>query len=144
MHKILIAINDHPSALNATKYGIELAQRINAKVGIIEVTNYSLGAVEAGIMPVDIEKAGVLNAKTHIGQIKKFYPNLYIEDFEPIGIPDKQLNEAIKLWDADLLVIGHQVHNLLHNLLSRSIEKELLKHIIIPILIVPENYKIKP
>lgn len=144
MHKILIAINDNLSALNAAKYGIALAQRVNAQIGIIEVTNYSVGAVEAGIMPADFEKAGVLHSKAHINQIKKAYPNLHIDEFEPIGIPDKELNTAIKLWGADLLVIGHQVHDLLHSLLLRSVEKELLKHIIIPVLIVPEHYEMKP
>ncbi len=141
MQKILIAFNDNLSALNATKYGIELAKKINAQVGLIEVTNYSIGAVEAGVMPIDLENAGVLQSKAHIEQIKKVYPNLHIEEFEPIGIPDKELNETIKLWDADILVIGHKVHGLLHSLLSRSVEKELFHHIIIPILVVPESYK---
>ncbi len=104
MQKILIAFNDNLSALNATKYGIELAKKINAQVGLIEVTNYSIGAVEAGVMPIDLENAGVLQSKAHIEQIKKVYPNLHIEEFEPIGIPDKELNETIKLWDADILV----------------------------------------
>lgn len=144
MQKILIAIDDSLSALNATKYGIELAQKLNAQIGLIEVTNYSVGNVEAGVMPADFDKAGVLRSKAHIEEIKKTYPNLSIEEFEPIGVPDKELNQTIKLWDANILVIGHQAHDLLHRLFSRSVEKELLKHITIPLLVVPENYKMKP
>ena len=142
MKKILLAIDNSMSALNAAIYGIELAQKFDLEIGIAEITKYSTGNIPGGVMPIEAEKVNQQRAKTYIDEIRQVYPSLIIEEFVPIGNPEVELKKIIKLWEADLLVIGHHKHDIFHKLFSKSIEAELIATIEIPIIIVPEEYKL--
>jgi len=142
MKKILIAIDYSMSALNAAKYGLDLARQLKLDIGIAEITKYAMGNIDAGIMPFDAEKANQQRAKTYIDEIKQQYPDMSIQEFVPIGKPDIEIQKIIKLWGADMLIIGHHTHSALYKLFSKSVEAKLLAHIEIPILIVPENYSL--
>ena len=93
-------------------------------------------------MPFEAEKANQQRAKKYVDEIKQVYSELEIKEFVPIGIPEIELKKIIELWEADLLIIGHHTHGLFHKLFSKSVETELIATIDIPILIVPENYKL--
>ncbi len=56
INKIAVALDGSNSAINATNYAIELAKNIGAKIEIISIINYSIGNIDAGILPQDIEK----------------------------------------------------------------------------------------
>ncbi len=139
MKKVLIAIDKSKSALNAAKFGINYAVSHDLEIGIVEVTNYSVGNIDAGVLPEEADKASQIQAKAKVEQLKSLFPNTVIKEFEPIGKPTDEIKKIIETWGADMLIIGHQTHGLLHKIFSVNIEEQLVNHINIPLLIVPEK-----
>jgi nucleotide-binding universal stress UspA family protein len=133
IRKVLIAVSDDTPALNAAKQGIKLAEQLNASAGIIYVVEESVGSIDAGLLPVDIENLGISKAKAFINEIRTCFKTIPIEEFIPIGVPHKEIQKLISLWEPDLLVIGQETHHFF----SASIEKSLRHHLQIPILIIP-------
>ncbi|WP_027066174.1 universal stress protein [Maribacter sp. Hel_I_7] len=142
--KILVAIDGSDSALNAANYAIELAKQIHAQLEIVYVVRYSPGSIPAGIFPADVEAQEKANAIELINKIKQAHPEVKIQNFETLGRPAEEINKTIRNWNANLLVIGHHAHRFFTHLLKNSIEKKLLKHLKVPLLIIPENYTIEP
>ncbi len=138
--KILVAIDGSPSALNAANYAIQIAEQFDAQLEIVYVIRYSPGKIGAGIFPADVQEKEKEWAIELIDKIKSEHPEVKIHDFETLGRPAEEINKTIQKWDADLLVIGHHAHYFFKHLLKSSIEKKLLKHLKMPLLIIPENY----
>lgn len=124
--------------MNAAIFGIEYAINYDLEIGIVEVIEFSAGNIDAGILPLDIEKENQTKAKTNIDQLKSLFPNIKITEFEPIGKPVKEINKIIKRNNIDMLIIGHQIHNFWHKLFDQNIEHLLMQNIEIPLLLVPE------
>jgi len=139
INKILIAIDGSQSANNAVEYAIQLAKEVNAEIEIIYVVRYAIGNIDAGVLPIEIEAHEKENAIKLINNIKKEYPEINIQDFETIGYPTEEINKLTQKWEADLLVLGHHTHHFLDYLLLGSVENKLLKHLKIPLLIIPEK-----
>lgn len=139
INKILIAVDDSPSAMHAADYGIRLAKKLGAKVGVISVTHHNVGNIDGGLMPVEVEKALQRRNNMLMDEIAITHPKFEIEEFDPIGRPDNEIENVIELWKPHLLVLGHHKHGIIERLMNRSIERNLIKNIKIPILIVPEN-----
>jgi len=135
--KILIAVDDSAAAMHAADYSIKLANELQAKVGIVCVTDFNLGNIDAGITPRAMEMAMQRRNDILIDEINITHPGVEIEEFDPIGHPFKEIENIIELWSPDLLVIGHRNHNFFNKIFGQHIERKLLKHIKIPILIIP-------
>jgi len=140
--KILVAIDGSFSTMNAADYAIQLAEQFYAQLEIIYVVRYSPGNIPAGIFPADVQAQEKERAIELIDKIKSEHPEVKIQDFETLGRPADEINKTIQKWDADMLVIGHHAHYFFKHVLKSSIEKKLLKHLKIPLLIIPENYTI--
>ncbi len=139
--KILVAIDRSPSAMNAANYAIQIAEQFSAQLEIVYIIRYSPGKIDAGIFPAEVQAQEKVKAIKLIDKIKNEHPEVKIHDFEILGRPDEEINRTIEKWEADLLIIGHHAHYFFEHLLTRSIEKKLFKHLKIPLLIIPENYK---
>ena len=137
--KILIAIDGSASSKHAVEYALKLAKEVKAEIEIIYVVRYAIGAVDAGVLPIDIEAHEKENAVNIINKIKVAHPNVKINDFETIGYPTEEINKIIKNWEADLLVIGHHTHSFIDKILMGSVENTLLHHIHIPVLVIPKT-----
>tara|TARA_R110000764_G_scaffold230051_1_gene321134 strand:+ start:803 stop:1240 length:438 start_codon:yes stop_codon:yes gene_type:complete len=140
--KILVAIDGTPSAMNAADYAIQLVEQFDAQLEIIYVVRYSPGNIPAGIFPADVQAQEREQAIDLIDKIRSEHPELKIHDFETLGRPAEEIDMTIQKWDADMLVIGHHAHYFFKHVLKSSIEKKLLKHLKIPLLIIPENYTV--
>lgn len=141
INKIAVALDGSSSAINATNYAIELAKNVGAKIEIISIIKYSLGNIDAGILPQDIEKENEKQAIKSINKIKNEHKDVLISNFETVGIPEKEIIKQVKIWKVDLLILGHHTHSIIEKLFVKSVEKKLINHIECPILIVPKNYK---
>jgi nucleotide-binding universal stress UspA family protein len=139
INKILVAIDGSSSAIHAANYAIKFAREIDAQIEIVYVIRYAIGNIDAGVLPIEIEEHEKENAIELINNIKKEYPEINIQDFETIGYPAEEINKLIQKWEADLLVLGHHTHHFLDYLLLGSVENKLLKHLRIPLLIIPED-----
>jgi len=139
IEKILIAVDDSPSAMHAADYGIELAQILDAKIGVITVSPFSMGNIDAGITPDMAQKMQQRRAYRLLDDISITHPMAEIEEFNPIGNISKEIINIIELWNPDLMVIGHHTHNALAKFLGLSTEIKLINHLKKPLLIVPHD-----
>lgn len=140
IQKILVGIDGSDSAINAANYAIKLAKEFQAELEIIYVIRFSIGNVDAGVLPVKIEEYEKERALELVEKIKNKHPEIKISDIEPIGLPITEINKAIENWKPNLFILGHHTHHFLEHLFIGSIEKKLLSNLKIPLLIVPENY----
>jgi nucleotide-binding universal stress UspA family protein len=141
IHKILLAIDGSASALNAADYAIELAKKTKSELEIVYIVRFAMGNIDAGILPMDIEEKEKERAIQLINKIKEEHEDVKIQDFETVGRPVKEINDEIKKWEADLLIIGHHTHSFFEKLFINSFENDLLKNLKIPLLTIPANYK---
>lgn len=139
INNILIAIDGSDSSLNAANYAIKLAKQIDAQLEIIYIIKFARGNIDAGIFPADIEEYEKERAKHLIKEIKENHTDIIIHDIEIVGKPSKEINKVIKELNIDLLIIGHHAYKSIKKILNRSVEKNLLKHLKIPLLIIPKN-----
>jgi len=139
INNILIAIDGSDSSLNAANYAIKLAKQIDAQLEIVYIIKFARGNIDAGIFPTDVEEYEKERAKQLIKKIKENHTDIIIHDFEIVGKPSKEINKVIKELDIDLLIIGHHAYKSIKKILNRSVEKNLLKHLKIPLLIIPKN-----
>ena len=107
IERILIAVDDLAPDQLTIERGIELADQLKAKIGLIDVARLSIGYIDAGIYPGDIEELNRLRAEKTIEQIKKRFPQYQFVDFEPVGDPVEEIKSIIDDWKPDLLVLGH-------------------------------------
>lgn len=140
IRKILVAIDGSESAINASNYAINLSKEIQAELELIYVIRFSVGNIDAGVLPIKIEDLEKERAVKLVEKIKKEHPKVKISDIEPIGLPIKEINLAIDNLKPDLFIIGHHAHHFLEHLFFGSVEKKLLNNLKIPLLIIPENY----
>ena len=141
MNKVLIAVDSEKKSVNAVKFGVSLSLKLKAKVALVDIVKNSIGAIDAGIMPQDYEKAGLVEAKSYIEEIKACYPNVSFEDFEVVGKPHEELNNIVALWNADILIIGQRSHSMLEKIFNHSVEKQLLETLKVPLIVVPQSYE---
>jgi len=139
IEKILIAVDDSPSAMHAADYGIHLAQTLEAKIGIITVTPFSSGNIDAGITPEMAQTKLQILADRLLDDISITHPKVAIEEFNPIGNTANEIINIIELWNPDLMVIGHHTHSALAKFFGLSTEIKLISHLKKPLLIVPHN-----
>jgi len=135
IHKILIAIDNTPSAMHTANYAIALSKPMLAKVGVIYVTEHNLGNIEAGV-----EKALQQRHDVLLDEINILHPEIELEEFDPVGKPETEIQNVVALWKPDLLVIGHHTHRFFQKMLGHNTEKHLIKHIKVPLLIIPESF----
>ena len=135
--KILIAVDDLAPDIYAVDKGIQIARQLDAEVGLIDVARLSLGYIEAGIYPEDLEEINRQRAENTVGKIKEQYPDMNFVDFEPIGDPVEEIKEIVKKWEPDMLVTGHHKHSILQRLSENVKERRLVNQINIPVLVIP-------
>lgn len=137
--KILIAVDDSPTAMHAADYGIGLAQLLDAKIGVVTVSPFSMGNIEAGITPDMAQKVQQKIANRLLDEVGITHPNVQIEEFNPIGNVKKEILNIMELWNPDLTVVGHHTHGALGRLFGASTEEKLLAHLKRPLLIIPHD-----
>lgn len=143
MKRILIASDGSQSAINAAEYGIAYATHLNADIALVSVTDYSIGNMDAGISPKEIEDTGQAQAKAHVKDLLSRHGDLNIVEFEPIGRPDLEINKVIDDWQADLLIIGHHTHHFWEKILFKNLEHKIMSVIKIPLMIIPKDFHLR-
>jgi nucleotide-binding universal stress UspA family protein len=135
--KILIAIDDLAPDIYVVDKGIKLADQLKAEVGLIDVARLSLGYIEAGIYPEDLEEINRQRAEKTVEKVKGQYPDMEFVDFEPVGDPVEEIKEIIKEWKPDILIVGHHKHSIFQRLSENMKERRLVNQLNIPVLVIP-------
>lgn len=140
--KILIAIDSSAHAMEAAKRGFEVAHQLNAIVGLIFVIDKTKEGVNAdlGINPDNSQLILIKQAEESISQMIKMYDGVSeVVRFTPEGLPQEEIINTSKEWEADLIVIGTHGRTGLISLLMGSVAEYVMKHASIPVMIVPAN-----
>lgn len=138
--KILIAVDSSSFAMNAAKKGFELAHQLKAKIGLIFVIDKNKEVINAdlGIMPEQSQTVLIKQAEENIEQLIKMYNGVdEVLRFTPEGFPKNEIINTAKEWDADLIVIGTHGRTGLVHLLVGSVAEYVIKHVSIPVMVVP-------
>jgi nucleotide-binding universal stress UspA family protein len=135
--KILIAVEDLGPDMQIVDGGIEIAEQLGAEIGIVDVARISVGYIDGGIYPEDLEEFNRLRAEKTVEQIKAKYPDYEFVDFEPVGDPVLEIKNIVEEWKADLLVVGHHKHSFLQRIAENNKARRFINSLDIPVLVIP-------
>jgi nucleotide-binding universal stress UspA family protein len=138
--KVLIAVDSSPHALNAAKKGFELAQVLNAQVGIVSVVDVTkeVFSYDLGFLSRPSNKSMQDESNDAIEEAIRMYSGKdEIVRFMPEGFPKKEIVILAKEWGADLVVLGTHGRAGLSYVLLGSVAEYVIKHANVPVLVVP-------
>lgn len=123
--RILIAIDGSDSASRAAKFGLELAERYDARADLVHVS--TAGTAEEA----DTNAASVFEG------VDAFDIDADIERHRLDGTPPKRLARAVEEFDSDLVVMGRRGRAGLGKRLLGSTTERILRTVGVPVLAVP-------
>ncbi|WP_184546863.1 universal stress protein [Mucilaginibacter sp. FT3.2] len=149
--KILIGIDDSTYARNAAVYGFDIAHSYNAAVGLAHIIepiafqpeatdgftgiqmNTTLGIDQTELIDIQAKQSAAV-----IEGIKKEYAGqLEVTSFTEFDITADGIINCAKQFGADLIVIGTHRRSGLDRFLLGSIAENIVRHSVIPVLVVP-------
>ncbi|MCK9163275.1 MAG: universal stress protein [Bacteroidales bacterium] len=145
--KILIAIDDRENSTNVAEKGFELADQLNAEVGIVYaidlstvIRNYDMINPELGLFIKESIVESKENANKAIDKlIKNFGKDHKTTRFTPEGHPRELILDIAEKWEADLIIIGLHGKSGLGIFFMGSISQYISLHSKVPVLIVPQK-----
>jgi nucleotide-binding universal stress UspA family protein len=138
--KILVAVDSSPHAMNAAKHGFALAHQLKATLGLINVIDRNKEIINAdlGITPEQSQTVLLRQAEENIDQLIRMYAGVKeVLRFTPEGFAKAEIINTAKEWEADLIVMGTHGRSGLSHLLVGSIAEYIIKHVTIPVMVVP-------
>ena len=152
--KILIGIDDSKYAQNAAKYGFELAETLDAHVGLVNIleplaipmagsgADEILGTSIQGVGAPDID---IIEAQNDISKniiestIKKHAGKTQVTQFNEYGTTGEGIISCSLEFKADIIVVGTHERTGLDRLFSGSVAEYVVRHSTIPVLVVPSR-----
>ena len=149
--KILIGIDDSPYAEHAAKYGFDIAQTFNAKVGLVHIIEPTMMPPSTSIDPLSggtmqgtfVGDVEIMDIQNNAGETllerfsKKFGKNLDVTLFNEFGDTAEGIISCAVEFKADLIVIGTHSRSGFDRLLMGSIAEHVVRHSEVPVLVVP-------
>lgn len=137
--KILIAVNGNEYSMKAARVGLELAQELEACVGLLYVIDIakSMGNIEAGITHETALLVLTRAAEETLDQLAKMYSGNNLIKLMPEGHPKDDVIKTAEVWEADLLIIGTHSKTGIAHLISGSTAEYIVRHSKIPVMVVP-------
>ncbi|MFO8146257.1 MAG: universal stress protein [Bacteroidota bacterium] len=138
--RILIAIDEEPSAEKVAQKGLQLGKQLNAEIAVLSVANTIDLLTDGGVTPD--EMADIIRKDTRESQ-KKILNNVFKDDeitqFVEEGKPHEVILKVADEWNADILVMGTQSKSGLTQVLIGSTSEKVLKNSEIPVFLVTIN-----
>ena len=150
--KILIGIDDSAYAEHAAEYGFELAETLDAHVGLVHMIEpvaipmASSGADEIlgspmqsiNVADVEIFDAQQKMAESILDRITKKYSGKHeVTHFNEFGSTGEGIIDCSKQFKADIIIIGTHNRTGLDRFFNSSIAEYIVRHSHIPVLVVP-------
>jgi len=152
--KILIGIDESKYAEHAAKYGFDLAETLNAEVGLVNMIEpvaipmTSTGADEilgTSMASLNVNEVDLLNVQQEISEgilartAKKYAGKTQITQFNEYGSTGEGIISCSKEFKADIIVIGTHHRSGLDRLLMGSVAEYVVRHSETPVLVVPSK-----
>ncbi|MFO7719117.1 MAG: universal stress protein [Gillisia sp.] len=135
--RILIAIDEEPSAENVAKQGLQLGQQLKAEIAVVSVANTNDLLTDGGVTPdemADIIRSDTRkNQKNILGSLFKDYE---VTQFVEEGKPHEMILKVAGEWNADILVMGAQSKTGLTKVLLGSVSEKVINNTEIPVFLV--------
>ena len=135
--RILIAIDEEPSAEQVAQKGLQLGKQLDAEIAVVSVANTTNLLTDGGVTPD--EMADIIRKDTRESQ-KKILNNVFKDDevtqFVEEGKPHKVILEVAGEWNADILILGTHSKSGLSQVLLGSTSEKVLKTSEIPVFLV--------
>lgn len=138
MKKILIAIDEGPTAEKVAQFGSQLGKQLNAEVALISVVDTTVLITDGGVTPkelADIEKNDLKKNQQLV--IEKVFKDNKVWSFVEEGKPFEMILKVAEEWEADLIVLGTHGKKGLAHLLMGSVAEKVMRHSTKPLLIIP-------
>lgn len=135
--RILIAIDEEPSAEFVAKKGFQLGKQLKAEMAVISVANTTDLLTEGGVTPD--EMADIIRSDTRKSQkniLKTVFRDDEVTQFVEEGKPHEVILKVAGEWNADILVMGTQSQSGLSQVLLGSVSEKVLKNSGIPVFLV--------
>ena len=135
--RILIAIDEEPSAENVAKKGLQLGKQLNAEIAVVSVANTNDLHTDGGVTPD--EMAEIIRRDTRENQKKilgSVFRDYEVTQFVEEGSPHEIIIKVAGEWNADILVIGAHSNSGLLQVLLGSVFDKLVKNSEIPVFLV--------
>ncbi len=135
--RILIAIDEEPSAQNVAEKGFHLGKQLNAEIAVVSVADTTALLTEGGITPdemADIIRKDIRESQKKI--LNSIFKDYKVTQFVEEGKPPECILKVAEEWNADILVMGTPARKGLSQVLVGSVSGKVIKDTDIPLLLV--------
>ena len=146
INKILIAVEDSPYSDQAIKYGVLLAQKLDAKIILVHVdeipmtTPYIADPLlnESPVMIPEMMQIQEEASKNLFNRIRKTEgEKVDISTYSRIGRPQDEILTVAEECNADLIIVGTHGRTGLDLFISGSVSESVARKSKCPVLIIP-------
>lgn len=136
--KVLIAVDEDPTAAHATEVGMELAQSLRGQVALVHAIDpSSIFAPEGGIPADELALTAERDGRRLMADFCARLPaGTNALQFMTRGQAGPEIAKAAKEWGADLIVIGSHGRRGITRALVGSVAEAVMRHAPCPVLVV--------
>ncbi len=139
---ILIAVDGSSYSEHAMQSGVEMAQKLNANISLVYVVDISnlIGNAAVG-GAIDSAALKIYNdeAKSVLDELSNKYPYAKTNKISEEGIPAETILQLARTHKADMIVMGTHGRKGLGHLLLGSVAENVVRHSLIPVLVIPSK-----
>ena len=136
--KILITVDEGPTAEKIARQGFQLCKQLNAEIALLSIVESAILVTNGGITPKEMMDLSKKDAKkNHQMLIDKIFKDHKVWTFIEEGTPYEKILKVAEEWRADLIVLGTHGRTGLSHLLMGSVAEKVIRHSTKPLFIVP-------
>jgi nucleotide-binding universal stress UspA family protein len=138
LQKILIALDNGPTAEKVALHGLQLAKQLHADIALVSIVDTFGLITDGGVTPRELADS-VINdyKKSHQLLLDTVFKGCNVWSFVDEGKPFEAIIKVAEEWEADLIVMGTHGRTGLSHLLMGSVAEKIIRHTVKPIFIVP-------
>lgn len=143
MKKILIAVDNGPSAEKIAKAGFGLGKQLHAEIALVSIVDTTNMMTEGGTTPRELADLIIKDfKKCHDLLIEQVFKDFKIWTFVEEGKPFEMILKVADEWGADLIILGTHGRKGLSHFLIGSVAEKVIRNSQKPVLIVPPSAEV--
>ncbi|QEC66258.1 universal stress protein [Panacibacter ginsenosidivorans] len=136
--KILIAVDDGPTAEKVALSAFHFAHQLKAEMALVSVVDTASLMSEGGITVGELADIMTKEYKqNHQLLMDKIFKDVKVWSFVEKGKPHEEILKVAQEWEADLIVMGTHGRTGLAHLFMGSVAEKIVRHSEKPLFIIP-------